>query len=64
MPIYLENYSGKSRVSAGLSCGVLWTISKLIKVGDIILCRYGSGSNYVGVVLDTYSFHHGQTIDL
>jgi len=62
MPIYLENYSGKSRVSAGLSCGVLWTISKLIKVGDIVLCRYGSGSNYVGVVLDTYSYHPGQTL--
>jgi restriction system protein len=31
-----EATSGKSKVSAGLACGALWTISKGIKIGDIV----------------------------
>ena len=62
IPIYLENHPGKSRVSAGLSCGALWTVSKGINVGDIVLCPNGSGSYYIGEVLDTYSYHPAQTL--
>jgi restriction system protein len=62
IPIYLENHPGKSRVSAGLSCGALWTVSKGVNVGDIALCPNGSGSYYVGEVLDTYSYHPGQIL--
>lgn len=62
IPIYLENHPGKSRVSAGLSCGALWTVSKGVNVGDIVLCPNGSGSYYIGEVLDSYSYHSGQTL--
>jgi restriction system protein len=62
IPIYLENHPGKSKVSAGLSCGALWTVSKGVKVGDIVLCPNGVGSYYVGEVLDTYSYHPGQIL--
>lgn len=62
IPIYLENHPGKSRVSAGLSCGALWTVSKGVNVGDIVLCPNGSGSYYIGEVLDSYSYHAGQTL--
>jgi restriction system protein len=37
--------------------GALWTVSKGIKVGDMVLCPNGSGSYLVGEVLDTYSYH-------
>lgn len=57
IPIWMKNNPSKSKVSAGLSCGALWTVSKGIKVGDIVLCPNGSGSYYVGEVLDTYSYH-------
>lgn len=57
IPVFLENHPDKSKVSAGLSCGALWTVSKGIRVGDIALCPNGSGSYYVGEVLDTYSYH-------
>ena len=53
---------GRSKVSAGLSCGALWTVSKGIKIGDIVLCPNGSGSYYVGEVLDTYSYHSNQIL--
>ena len=62
IPVYLENHPGKSKVSAGLSCGALWTVSKGVKVGDILLCPNGVGSYYVGEVLDTYSYHPVQIL--
>ena len=45
-----------------MSCGALWTVSKGINVGDIVLCPNGSGSYYIGEVLDTYSYHPAQTL--
>jgi len=62
IPIYLENHPSKSRVSAGLSCGALWTVSKGVNVGDIVLCPNGSGSYYIGEVLDSYSYHADQIL--
>jgi len=62
IPIFLNNRPGKSKVSAGLSCGALWTVSKGIKVGDIIICPNGSGSYFFGEILDTYSYHAGQIL--
>ncbi len=57
IPVFQEKHPGKSKVSAGLSCGALWTVSKGINVGDIVLCPNGTGSYYVGEILDTYSYH-------
>ncbi len=57
IPIWLENFPDKSKISAGLSMGALWTVSKGIKVGDIVLSPNGSGSYYVGEVLTTYAYH-------
>jgi len=48
---------GKSKISAGLACGALWTISKGIQKGDIVLCPNGTGSYYIGEVVDNYAFH-------
>lgn len=57
IPIWIDKNPRKSRISAGLSCGALWTIAKGIKNGDIVLCPNGQGGYYVGEVLDTYSYH-------
>ena len=59
IPIYLEKKPEKSKVAAGLACGALWTVSKGIAIGNIVLCPSGSGSYYVGEILDGYSFHVG-----
>lgn len=57
IPIWLEKHPEKTKISAGLSCGALWTIAKGIQSGDIVLCPNGQGSYYIGEVLDSYSYH-------
>jgi restriction system protein len=62
IPVYQQKFPDKSKISAGLACGALWTISKGIQVGDVVLCPNGSGSYLVGEVLDGYSYHAGQIL--
>lgn len=62
IPRYLENNPGKTRVAAGLSCGFLWTISKGIQIGDIVLCPDGKGSYYVGEITSDYSYHKKENL--
>jgi restriction system protein len=53
-PIYLRLNPGKSRIAAGLACGALWTVSKGIQVGDIVLSPDGEGHFHVGEVTGNY----------
>jgi restriction system protein len=62
IPIWLENHPDKSRVSAGLACGALWTVAKGLKRGDIIISPDGNGNYHIAEVLDEYSYHDGQTL--
>jgi restriction system protein len=52
--IWLKQHEGKSRVAAGLACGMLWTLSKGIQKGDVVICPNGQGSYYVGEVVSNY----------
>lgn len=56
IPIWLKNHPDKSKVSAGLACGMLWTISKGIRKGDIILSPDGQGNYYVGEIESDYYY--------
>ncbi|MEP7321600.1 MAG: endonuclease NucS domain-containing protein [Saprospiraceae bacterium] len=56
IPIWMEKHPGKSKVSAGLSCGTLWTICKGINAGDIVLSPNGSGAYYVGEISSAYYY--------
>lgn len=56
IPIYIEKHPGKSKVTAGLACGMLHTICKGIKVGDIIFSPNGKGAYYVGDVTSDYNY--------
>lgn len=62
IPIWLAQHPDKTKVSAGLACGALWTISKGIRIGDIVLCPNGSGSYYIGEVNSEYSYHPGTNL--
>lgn len=62
IPVWQQKNPGKSKVSAGLSCGALWTIAKGINKGDIVLCPNGAGGYYVGEILNNYSYKAGQTL--
>lgn len=56
IPIYQQIHPGKNRISAGLACGALWTVSKGIKEGDIVLCPDGKGRYHVAEVTGEYSY--------
>lgn len=62
IPIFLSNHPDKTRISAGLACGALWTVSKGIHKGDIVLCPDGAGSYRVGEVSGDYFYAPGQVL--
>jgi len=59
IPIYLAGHPQKTRIGAGLSCGALWTVSKGIKKGDLVVCPDGSGRYRVGEVSGDYAYQPG-----
>ena len=59
IPVYLASHPEKTKIGAGLACGALWTVSKGILKGDVVLCPDGSGSYRVGEVTSDYSYEAG-----
>ncbi len=62
IPLYLEKNPDKTKVSAGLACGMLYTIAKGILIGDIVLCPDGQGNYFVGEVTGNYEYHKDQNL--
>ncbi len=62
IPIYLEKKPNKTKVAAGLACGMLYTISKGIIEGDIVLCPNGKGNYWVGEIVGDYKFQKGSVL--
>lgn len=56
IPIWLEGHPDKKKVSAGLACGMLWTVCKGINKGDVVLCPDGSGNYYIGEIIGNYFY--------
>ena len=59
IPEYIKENPESSKVAAGLACGFLWTITKGIIIGDVVLCPDGKGEYYVGEVTGEYEYHKG-----
>jgi len=59
IPIYLKDRPEKSKIAAGLACGMLHTVSKGINLGDIVLCPDGQGDYLVGEVVSDYYYEAG-----
>lgn len=62
IPKFLKVHPDKSKVAAGLACGFLWTVSKGIQKGDIVLCPDGSGHYHIGEVTGDYYHAPGQIL--
>lgn len=62
IPTFLNQNPDKTKVSAGLACGMLWTITKGVQVGDVVLCPDGKGNYYAGEVTGSYEYHKGQPL--
>jgi len=62
IPIYLEKNPDKTKISAGLACGMLHTVAKGIIVGDIVLCPDGQGNYLVGEITGDYEYRKGSIL--
>lgn len=62
IPVYLAGHPDKTRIGAGLACGALWTVSKGIAQGDIVLCPDGTGSYRMGEVVGDYQYARDQVL--
>jgi len=62
IPLYIEQNPDKSKISAGLACGMLHTIAKGINIGDIVLSPDGLGNYMVGEVTRGYEYHKGSIL--
>lgn len=62
IPVWMANCPDKSKTSAGLACGFLWTIVKGLKDGDTVLCPSGEGYYYVGTISGDYYYAPGTSL--
>lgn len=62
IPIYLANRPGKTKIAAGLACGMLYTFSKGMKVGDVVLSPDGGAIYHAGVVEGEYFYRPGENL--
>jgi restriction system protein len=62
IPVFLASHPDKTRIGAGLACGALWTVSKGIQIGDIVLCPDGTGFYRVGEVVGGYYYVPGNVL--
>ena len=56
IPIFMTSHPAKTKIGAGLACGALWTVSKGLLKGDIVLCPDGVGTYSVGEVASDYYY--------
>ena len=62
IPVFLNTHPEKTKIGAGLACGMLWTIAKGIQRGDIVLCPDGSGRYRAGEVSSDYFYRPGEIL--
>lgn len=62
IPVFMRNVPDKTKVAAGLACGMLWTICRGINEGDIILSPTGTGMYHVGQVTGDYFYREGSIL--
>ena len=62
IPVFLAAHPEKTRIGAGLACGALWTVSKGIQKGDVVLCPDGTGKYHVGEVSGGYYYKPGEVL--
>lgn len=62
IPVFLGIHPEKTKIGAGLACGALWTVSKGIQKGDVVLCPDGLGKYRVGEVSGGYYYEAGKIL--
>lgn len=62
IPVFQEKNPEKSKVAAGLACGMLYTICKGIRIGDIVMTPDPNGYYHFGEVTGDYVYDELYTL--
>jgi restriction system protein len=62
VPVLVATGESKNNISAGLGCGMTWTVGRGIEEGDVVLSSNGGGDYLVGKVDGPYYFVGGVTL--
>lgn len=62
VPRLVGSGESKNNISAGLACGMTWTVGMGIQHGDIIMSSNGTGEYHVGKVDGPYYFEGGSPL--
>ncbi len=62
IPVYLAAFPEKTKIGAGLACGMLWTVAKGVQTGDRVLCPDGTGQYHVAEVTGDYYHAPGEIL--
>jgi restriction system protein len=62
IPVYLASHPDKTKIAAGLACGAIYTVSKGIQKGDVVLCPDGVGNYRAGEVTGDYYYVGGEIL--
>jgi restriction system protein len=62
IPVYQAKNPGKSKVTAGLLCGMTHTVAKGLQLGDVVICPNGVGGFRVGEVTGPYQYKAGEIL--
>jgi restriction system protein len=62
VPVYLAVNQGRSRVAAGLACSAIWTVSKMLRPGDVILSPDGNRRYRIGEIQGEYWYAEGEIL--
>lgn len=61
-PYYLKENPSAGKITAGLARGMTWTVSKGLKIGDIVLTPDGEGNYKIGKIVGDYLYVPGQPL--
>ena len=62
IPIFLEGHPGKTKIAAGLACGMTWTLAKGMQIGDVVVSPMGDGNYRFGKVAGGYYYAENQIL--
>jgi restriction system protein len=60
--IYLNSHPEKTKIAAGLACGFVWTLSKGLRQGDIIITPNGERRYKAGEIIGDYYYTAGEVL--
>lgn len=62
IPVYLAGHPNKTKIAAGLACAFIWTVSKGLRQGDMVITPDGMGRYRAGEIVSDYFYAPSQVL--